>query len=202
MTTSRFARFALLMLLLACAAGVSSASAAIVTLTNPTATQSQGGFPVSNVLADDGNGWATLSLPSVAVFEASTPINSPAGDTDFTFLLRSDIFADHVLGKFRLSVTSDAGPLSAAGIHNWIQLTPSAASAVNSNPVTIHGNNIVQAADVNAAFDTITVLANSNLTSITGFRLEAIQDATGPYVGPGIPGTTTSCSTISRSMLW
>jgi hypothetical protein len=157
-----------------------------VMLINATATVEQGGFPVTNTYSIDGQGWATSSSPSIAFYQAATPITWV--NNQYTFQLASTTpFGNHVLGKFRLSYTSDPGPLGLAS--NWTQFTPTLATAVNSNPVTIYPTNIIQATDVNANNDTITVTADLlSYAGVTGFRLEAIQDATGPYIGPGIPG--------------
>lgn len=162
------------------------AAATPVTLTNATATVEQGGFPVTNTYTIDGQGWATSSNPSIAFYQAAAPITW--SNNQYTFQLASTTgIGDHVLGKFRLSYTTDVGPLGLGS--NWTQFTPTLATAVNSNPVTIYPSNIIQATDVNAGTDTITVTASAlSYSPITGFRLEAIQDGTGPYLGPGIPG--------------
>ena len=163
-----------------------SVMATPVTLINATATQEQ--FPITNTYVADGNGWATLSMPAVAVYQAATPIAWV--NNQYTFdLISNSQYGDHVLGKFRLSYTSDVGPLSPGS--NWTQFTPTLATALLSNPVTIDGNNVIQATDVGASFDTITVTADLlSYSPITGFRLEVIQDGTGPYQGPGIPGNS------------
>jgi len=157
-----------------------------VPLQNPRATVEQGGLPIENVLTDDSNGWATLSQASVAVFDLVAPIAS--ADTELTFLLKNQSgFPDHVLGKFRLSVTTDAAPDFGS---TWVQLAPDSATAVSSNPVNFLADNVLSLTDVGATVDDVEVVATvTGMPGITGIRLEAIQDAaTGTYLGPGIPG--------------
>jgi hypothetical protein len=167
--------------------GCEWATATPVTLTNATATVTQSGFPITNTYVADGtNGWATNSAPAVAVYEAATPITW--ANNLYTFqLISNSPHGNHVLGKFRLSYTTDVGPLSPGS--NWTQFTPTLASAISSNPVSVSVGNIIEATDVNANFDTITVTAEVlSFTPIRGFRLEAIQNGSGAYPGPGIPG--------------
>ena len=168
---------------------VEQSHAVMIPLQNPTATVEQGGFPITNTLTDNTSGWATSSAASIGVYEIVTPLTSP--NNIFTFTLKSQAtgIPNHVLGKFRLSVTTDTQPLS-AGSGSWTVLVPDSASAINSNPVQVLAGNVLEATDVNAATDTITVASTlAGLTGITGFRLEAIQDGgIGNYPGPGIPG--------------
>jgi hypothetical protein len=173
---------------------VSAANATPVALSGPTATVEQGGFPITNTLSNaDGNaGWATSSSPSVGVYQVSPGLAFSDGFyATFTFTLDSTALGDHVLGKFRLSYTHDNLP-TAAGGNTWIQIPPMTATAISSNPVVFLPSNVLQATDVNASTDIITVTAQVIPTffpfTIRGFRLEAIQNGDGAYPGPGIPG--------------
>jgi hypothetical protein len=91
------------------------APATTVKLTAPAATFQQDGFPVGNAI--DGNratGWAIapqLGRDQAALFKFANPVSGPAG-VAFTVELDQQYTqsANHVIGKFRLSVTGDASP--------------------------------------------------------------------------------------------
>lgn len=81
-----------------------------VALKNASADFSQANFPVSNAI--DGNpatGWAVMpdfGHTHTAIFQTVTPINFPDGTT-LTFVLEHQSgFAEHIIGRFRLSVTT------------------------------------------------------------------------------------------------
>ena len=81
-----------------------------------TATQQifqQDGFPAANAV--DGNlttGWATsprFGQDNAALFRFQQPVHGPAG-VAFTAVLDQRFGTNHVIGKFRLSVTTDPNP--------------------------------------------------------------------------------------------
>jgi hypothetical protein len=81
-----------------------------------TATQQifqQDGFPAANAV--DGNpatGWATaprFGQDNAALFKFQQPVSGPAGIA-FTAVLDQRFGTNHVIGKFRLSVTTDPNP--------------------------------------------------------------------------------------------
>ena len=87
-------------------------------LRNPTADHSQEGFPIASVLDTKrpnrkGTGWAILNevgKPHEAVFETAKPIGDDGGtNLSFTLEFQSQ-FAQHSIGKLRLSVTTAPEP--------------------------------------------------------------------------------------------
>jgi hypothetical protein len=130
-----------------------------------------------------------------AVYKAVTDISNPGG-TRFTFDLYSlHSNPGHNLGRFRLAVTTDdrslygqgieCGNLSPEGTATWTVLTPISAVSLNGQTLTIQGDGSILASGTNPASDVVTVVAETPLTGITGFRLEALQDASLPSNGPG-----------------
>lgn len=200
-----FTRFMKVHLAVAIAAlcGATEALAVLVPLDpNATATFSQAGFSVDEavdgVVSSGNNGWAIdpNEVAQTAVFEPLTPV---AGQNTFVFTLTQAFLGvpptngGHLLGKFRLSVTTDPSASFGNGADTagnvaatWIQLAPSTATAVAST-LTINNDNTVLASMVPAPqTDVYTITANSNvLGSITGFRLEVIEDPSLPGNGPG-----------------
>jgi hypothetical protein len=84
-----------------------------IKLTALQALFSQDGYPVQNAV--DGNlatGWATfgrLGQDNAALFKFDKPVSGPAG-VYFTVVLDQRFGQKHMIGKFRLSVTTDANP--------------------------------------------------------------------------------------------
>ncbi|HEX4609179.1 MAG TPA: DUF1549 domain-containing protein [Urbifossiella sp.] len=95
-------------------AGKDDAKPAAVRLTGAQATVQQDGFPVANAV--DGNpatGWAVgngLSNNQTALFRFQSPVPAVADGVTFTAVLDQRFGTAHVVGRFRLSVTSDANP--------------------------------------------------------------------------------------------
>ncbi len=195
-----------------------TAFAGQVTLQEGTATfsQQENALLYSVDSAVDGvlsgnNGWAIQErLPvccvtnsQTAVWETATDINT----TQLSFVLHQNVTIHHMLGLFRLSVTSDdraefADGLNGEGIGgpdvpgantpgdvsaNWTVLT----NAVMSGPAGMtfserpDGSILVGGTPALGAYE---IQFTGNFTNITGIRLEAIQDATSglPFGGPGI----------------
>ncbi|HSU67094.1 MAG TPA: hypothetical protein VLJ39_09495, partial [Tepidisphaeraceae bacterium] len=81
-----------------------------VALKNAAADMSQDGFPVANAI--DGNpatGWAVmpgLGQTHTAVFQTATPVGSAEGTTLKFVLEHQSGFAQHIIGRLRLSVTT------------------------------------------------------------------------------------------------
>jgi hypothetical protein len=79
----------------------------------------QDGFPAANAV--DGNpatGWATsprFGQDNAALFKFQQPVSGPAG-VAFTAVLDHRFGTNHVIGKFRLSVTTDPNPKLASPI--------------------------------------------------------------------------------------
>ena len=175
-----------------------------VGLQNATALRSQANFSVDNVI--DGGfphisanniGWANNALgDNVAVFETTAPIEAGSGGTALTAEIASGGFSfTHTLGKFRISATDadpsqfadgadNGGDLGAASI--WTVLDP--ISVVSDNAGTtfmINPDGSILAGGSPAAFELYSVEFETMLDDITGFRLEALEDGTLPFDGPG-----------------
>jgi hypothetical protein len=177
-----------------------------VALQNATATFSQtysGDFSVGRAINgtySENLGWsvyeplsATTSAQT-AVFETTANVGF-AGGSLLTFKLyhtHGIDFAMHTLGRFRLSVTTDNRSLFADGLAtggdvtaNWTVLNPS--TFVSSDGATLSklGDFSILASGLSPDFDTYTITAPTTLAGITGIRLEALDDPSLPFNGPG-----------------
>jgi hypothetical protein len=89
-----------------------------VVLQRPQALFSQEGFPIQNAIDNNlATGWATsprFGQPNAAAFEIKEPITDANG-TKLVFTLEHKFGTQHVIGKFRLSVTTSKPPLSLTG---------------------------------------------------------------------------------------
>lgn len=197
----RFAmRVPYLILMLAVSAPV--AVGAPITLQNATATFTQGGFFVSQTI--DGNlggtgvvnGWAIaeLIIPQTAVYETQTDVGGPGGAT-LTFTLTQNYGSSITLGLFRLSATADDRSSFADGLNtggdvtaNWMAMVPVAALATNGATLTIRGDLSILAGGANPATTVYTVTAFTDVTRITGIRLQTLEDPSLPANGPGRAG--------------
>ena len=87
-----------------------------LTLINAKSDFNQDGFPAAYALDNNKDtGWAIfpqLGKPHIALFQVKEPQSLPEG-TPLVFTLEQDFAAakNHTLGKFRLSVTTHAGPI-------------------------------------------------------------------------------------------
>lgn len=178
-----------------------------VGLQNATSQAAQTGFGgltpekmidgLTNVQGGWGNGNPGGSFSNnTAVFETVDNLGG-SGGTELSFMLNFSSFADHALGRFRLSVTTDDRSNFADGVFqggdvtaNWIELTPQTATASSGAMLSILGDNSIlftsDPLNVNPASDTYTITATTNLTGITGVRLEALQHPSLPVNGPGL----------------
>jgi len=177
-----------------------------LTLINETASFEQTNFPIEEttdgVVTGSSNGWAIggdQNSDQEAVYQTSTPI--PAGNrgTKLTFRNIHGRGDAHLLGNYRLSVTTDPNP-TAGGSATWFQLTPASATSLSGANLLIQPDNRIQWDLNNGApttpnfTDTYTVVATAPnfiaQVGITGFRLEAIADGSlmpiTNVVGPGL----------------
>jgi VCBS repeat-containing protein len=172
-----------------------------VVLQNATAQFSQAGFSLDAVIDGNDNpaanstaSWANAagaapddSHANTAVFETVTNVN-PAGATgELVFRITSGDFATHLLGKFRLSVTSDdrstfADDLDINGdvTANWTVLIPTSIITTGTSTFTIRPDNSILAGGSPQERETYTVRATTNLANITGIRIETLEDASLP----------------------
>jgi hypothetical protein len=85
-----------------------------VSLTGAQATVQQDGFPAQNAIDNNpATGWAVangVSKDQAALFRFQSPVPAVTDGVTFTATLDQGFGTSHVVGKFRLSVTSDANP--------------------------------------------------------------------------------------------
>ena len=171
-----------------------------------TFSQTNGDFAVSHAVdgnAVDNLGWAIhpAITDQTAVFETVSNAGF-VGGTVFDIGLVFNHFSapwltslGHTLGRFRISVTTDARDTFADGLSengdvtaNWTPLTILSASSQLGATLTVLEDNSILASGPNADVDTYEIRAGTRLTGITGFRLEALQDPSLPLMGPGREG--------------
>lgn len=175
-----------------------------VTLTTPTATfcQPSGGGPFTIPEAIDGSfsplsGWAIdpqEGATHVAVLKTTADIGV-GENTTLTFTLHMLYGANHLLGKFRLAATTSAratyglgatcADATPGGSAVWTALHPTSALSANGQTLTVQLDESILSSGSNPATDVVTVQVITPLVGITGFRFEALTDATLPFNGPG-----------------
>lgn len=173
--------------------------AAVVPLQQVTSDFSQPGQPAAQAIdgvTSGSGGWAIYPfvvgpLPSrTLVVETQSDLGT-GGSLALTFTLTQAFGRSELLGKFRLSYTTDNRSTFADGLGtggditaNWVQLVPLSASGPNTTIFTINGDNSITAGGTAPFSDVYTVQATTTAAAITGFRLEAISD--GSFLnGPG-----------------
>jgi hypothetical protein len=187
----------------------SKVEAAAIALQNGTGTFSQTlqaceGGPCTPALAVDGdfgglNGWAigTGSSPATnsetAVWETATDVS--AGDLTITMHFPLDPI-QHFLGRFRFSVTTDDRNMFADGLHTggdvtatWSVLTDPIVSGPAYMTFTTLDDESVLAGGAIANHGQVSVFYSTGINGITGLRLEALEDASLPFRGPGTSNT-------------
>ncbi len=216
--------------LLTSALAVPAANGDQVVLENGTGTFSQEGFrsPAQSadgyfdhfdplgylpdpIVWDDswGNGWAILSSPNgdeTAVWETRDNLVPPSGsESTLTFTMHFDHnWKEHILGRFRISVTTDdrsefADGLSTGGdvTANWVVLTEPTVTLPSGMTYTVLEDGSIltagavpnpQADDSPTGFapNTYTVSFATPISGITGIRLEALEHSSLPSNGPGM----------------
>jgi hypothetical protein len=180
---------------------VSTGEAAVVNLQQPTATYSQslsGDFSVGRAINGttlDNLGWAIQDgiQAQTAVFETASDVGSALGST-LTFTLTQDynIWPQQLMGRFRLSLTTDNRSTFADGLANggdvtanWVVLTPLSYSSLNGTVLSKLGDDSILASGATPNTEVYTIVASTVLTGITGIRLEMIPDISLPFNGPG-----------------
>jgi hypothetical protein len=172
-----------------------------VGLQQPTATFSQtsdGDFSVGRAINGtiaDGLGWAISPQigAQTAAFETTSDIGF-AGGSLLTFTLNHAYtgWGEHMLGHFRISVTTDNRNTFADGLAsggdvtaNWTVLDPSSFTSANGATLTELGDHSILVSGALPNTDLYTITAPTTLTGITGIRLEALTDPSLPFGGPG-----------------
>lgn len=184
------------------------AFAAPVLLQNGTATFSQtlnGCSPTPVCSPDqavdgdtsDVNGWAIATAPRDDVTKDETAVWETASDLSASNLSITMKFLHsnpgHLLGRFRFSVTTDDRSTFADGLDtggdvlaNWTVLASPTVSGPAGMTFTTLGDNSILAGGMIAATGTYTVNFALPVSNITGLRLEALEDPSLPFNGPGL----------------
>ncbi|MCP4112473.1 MAG: hypothetical protein GY749_44260, partial [Desulfobacteraceae bacterium] len=198
--------------------GPAEAQADTVTLQNGTATFSQVGYYKENYIPDqatdgiyesgDGiyessNGWAifrrseNVTINETAVWETSTDLD--AGQLKFKMYFNFRFNDDHLIGRFKLSVTTDDRSEFADGLDfdgdvtaNWTVLTNPSISLPSGLTYEILDDDsvLIKAGDTvsvpNAVYE---IDYTTSVSGITGIRLDVLKyssdDYSLPYNGPG-----------------
>ncbi|MGB0712500.1 MAG: hypothetical protein ACPGUC_02960 [Gammaproteobacteria bacterium] len=175
----------------------STAGAAAIALQNATSTYGNVAFDIDNTIDGDAGtaGWNVYDavLGSQAediVWETQAVVDIGTA----TFTLNHNFGGSNILGRFRISYTTDDQSLFADGLQfggdtvaNWVVLdAPTSLSATNGVTLTEHSDNDGSILASNPSSpSTFTVSYDVNVASITGFRLEAMEDPSLPTDGPG-----------------
>jgi hypothetical protein len=187
-----------------------SAAAVPVQLENATATFSQGPFgggPYTPAQAIDGsffpgdpslgtgNGWAIDRFPGdfttdeTAVWQTVTDVG-PGLLTFRMYFLHWN--PGHLLGRFRLSVTTDDRSTYADGLAeggdvtaNWTVLNPLTVQGPAGMTFTELSDHSILAGGTVADQGIYEIRAAAHMGGITGIRLEALEDPSLPANGPG-----------------
>ena len=179
------------------------ANAATVTLQSGTATCSQnnasGNFSVDeaiDTIVNGTDGWAIFcgledAVAETAVFETATDLTGP---NLLVFVLQQQYDnVQHTLGRFRLSVTSASRANFADGADNggdlgmaaiWTVLDPVFALSTGGATLTEQGDHSILASGASPNQAAYKIYARTSQT-ITGIRLEVLEDASLPDSGPG-----------------
>jgi len=185
-----------------CAIALQAKATTGVGLQQATATFSQtfsGDYSVGRAINGtiaDGLGWAIHpqeGLNQTAAFETTADIGF-AGGSLLTFTLNQSHTTPggHILGHFRLSVTTDDRSTFCDGLPtggdvtaNWTVLVPISLSSSAGETLHVLSDNSILVSGTLPSTDIFTITAPTSLTGITGIRLEALTDPTLPFNGPG-----------------
>lgn len=185
-----------------------TATAASVALQQPTATFSQSfsGNLVASAIDGvvDDLGWAIAPDPfsnlipaQTAVFETAAEVGFASGSIITFALTQAHSNPGHSLGRFRLSATTDDRNLFADGLANggdvtanWVVLDPTAFQSSSGAILSELVDHSILASGPIPSTDVYTVSASTLMTGITGIRLEALEDPSLPFNGPGRYGPT------------
>ena len=166
-----------------------------VALQNPTATASQGGYPITETIDGDldgnDNGWAlsgNQTSGQTAVFQTASALTAEQLVFD---LIHDNMISGHKINQFRLSYTTDPNPTVSSG-STWTQITPSAVETSAGTEAWVSIGNVITIvaptlADAQTANDNYQIVVDAPVAGVTGFRLEAFayDDGNGNTVGFG-----------------
>lgn len=136
----------------------------------------------------------THTKPETIVWETKHDLTVNA-TTPLEFKLYHGDFVpspDHNLGRFRLSYTRDDRSLFADGMDNggdvsanWVVIDPVAFSSTTGETFTKLGDSSLLVSGGSNFNSTYRIAATLAAAGITGFRLEALEDSSLPFSGPG-----------------
>jgi hypothetical protein len=171
-------------------------------LANGTATASQTSYSpaeaINGVLSSGfGDGWAIDTGSTVAqsaVFELATSVPSAGTGTNVLLVLRQLAGMNHVIGRFRVSVTAANRSMFADGLANGGQLGPAmiwqpvtVLTTVTSagGPLSVLADGTIRATGAVPSTADYTVRVATPLEAITGIRIDVLDDPSFPDNGPG-----------------
>ena len=175
------------------ASGIENAFAVPITLQNGTATLSQPSWSPDHSI--DGsfasaNGWSTgfFETAQTSVWETATDVDAAQLD----FRMHQNHGGQHLIGRFRLSVTSDDRSTFADGLYtggdvtaDWTVLTGPVISGPLGMTFTLLGDDSILAGGTIPATGLYDIQFTGSFSGITGIRLEALEDPSLPANGPG-----------------
>lgn len=198
MTFSKIVKGSVGAVIAACAASAAHASA--VNLVNATSTFSQIGYAVSGSAdgTTTGNGgWGVFdgsaTASQTAVWETDADFSANTLEFQLHHAFEPVSNPQHLLGNFRLSITSDDRSEFADGLQsggdvtaNWTVLTgATAVSSSGTQSLSVLGDGSVLAGGLTPNIAVYTVSFSGLFTDVTGVRLEALENAALPTNGPG-----------------
>jgi hypothetical protein len=134
-----------------------------------------------------------------AVFEtlSNTPTYGPGGSL-VTVTMQQNYGLQHILGAFRMRATTAARTMFADGLGTggqlgpdaiWVPMIPVQIRSSTGATLTMRGDGSILASGAFPAADTYTIVYVTSVSGITGFRLDAMDDASLPGSGPGTSST-------------
>ncbi|MCF7730949.1 MAG: carboxypeptidase regulatory-like domain-containing protein, partial [Akkermansiaceae bacterium] len=175
-------------------------TAADIVLQNATASASQSGFPVGNLIdgvVTGSSGWAGDvggTPPMTAVFETKDNLGTTP-DTVFTFQMPQPFGSSHFVGCFRISATTSDRNDFADGLNtggdittNWTVLEVIEVTSTGGETITVLPDQSVLVTGNMPATTSYTIKAKGISGAVTGFRLEMLENAALPNNGPGRVG--------------
>lgn len=121
----------------------------------------------------------------------------PTG-TRLLLTLHHSYGTEHALGRFRLAVTTSARTTFANGNEGistpgdigadsiWTVLVPRRCCITTNGPLQVLPDESLLAGDTNATLVDYVIEADTNLTGITGVRIEVLTHTSLPFMGPGL----------------
>lgn len=140
---------------------------------------------------DNRSGGGDPTHAQTAVFETVADINA----AELEVRLHQNFGSGHLIGRFRLSVTSDDRATFADGLNNggdvdanWTVLTGATVTLPPGlSHTTLGDGSILVAGAANAG--TYVLWYSGAFLGITGLRLEVLEDPSLPFAGPGLQAT-------------